>query len=72
MIPLSIGGANTKENLWPQHKSVYQYSDPIESHVANLIAQAKIKQAESIRVVKECKLNLGRCEELQSYLESLY
>lgn len=71
-IPLSIGGANDEGNLWPQHKTVYKYSDPLESHVANLIAADKITQDESIRVIKECKLNLERCEDLQHYLEGLY
>lgn len=71
-IPLSIGGSNDQENLWPQHKSVYEYSDRLESHVANLMFEDKIKQAEAIRVIKECKLNLGRCAELEDYLKSLY
>jgi hypothetical protein len=70
-IPLSIGGANDAKNLWPQHKSVYAYSDPLESEVSNLIVRGKIKQAEAIRVIKECKLNLGRCAELGDYLKSL-
>lgn len=71
-IPLSIGGSNDISNLWPQHKSVYAYSDPLESDVFNLISVGKIKQAEAIRVIKECKLNLGRCAELGDYLKSLY
>jgi hypothetical protein len=71
-IPLSIGGANDIKNLWPQHKSVYAYSDPLESDVANLISQAKITQAKAIEVIKECKLNLGRCADLNDYLKSLY
>lgn len=71
-IPLSIGGSNDVENLWPQHKSVYEMSDRIESHVANLMADGRIKQVEAIRVVKECKLNLDRCEELEHYLKGLY
>lgn len=72
LVPLSVGGANTAENLWPQHKSVYKYSDPLESDLANLIAAAKITQKEAIRVIVECKTNLGRCEELGAYLKSLY
>ncbi len=72
LVPLSIGGANDIQNLWPQHKSVYAFSDPLESDVSNLISQAKITQAEAIRVIKECKLNLGRCAELGDYLKSLY
>ncbi|MFN3455633.1 MAG: hypothetical protein ACK41T_11800 [Pseudobdellovibrio sp.] len=71
-IPLSIGGGNDFENLWPQHKSVYEYTDRVESHVANLIAQDKITQSEAVRVVKECKLNIPRCADLEDYLKSLY
>lgn len=70
-IPLSIGGSNDVTNLWPQHKSVYVHTDPLESEVFNLISEGKIKQAEAIRVIKECKLNLGRCAELHDYLISL-
>ncbi len=71
-IPLSIGGSNDETNLWPQHKSVYAYSDPLEFDVANLISRGQIKQSEAIRVIKECKLNLGRCAELGAYLKSMY
>lgn len=70
-IPLSIGGSNEATNLWPQHKSVYAYSDPLESEVSNLIIDAKITQAEAIRVIKECKLNLGQCSQLYNYLKGL-
>lgn len=71
-IPLSIGGSNDTTNLWPQHKSVYAHTDPIESHLSNLMVAGKIKQKEAIEIVKDCKLNLPRCAELQHYLESLY
>jgi hypothetical protein len=71
-IPLSIGGSNNETNLWPQHKSVFKYSDPLESKAFELLQRGKIKQVEAIRVIKECKLNLGRCEELDHYLKSMY
>lgn len=71
-IPLSIGGSNEATNLWPQHKSIYEHSDPLETEVFNLISEGKITQAEAIRVIKECKLNLGRCQELGDYLKSLH
>jgi hypothetical protein len=70
-IPLSIGGSNDESNLWPQHKDIYPYSDPLESEVSNLMMANKIKQAEAIRVIKECKLNLSSCEEGLRYLKSL-
>lgn len=70
-IPLSIGGANDIGNLWPQHKSIYQYSDPLESQVSDLMVKGRIKQAEAIQVIRDCKLHLERCEELSSYLKTL-
>lgn len=70
-IPLSIGGANDISNLWPQHKSIYAYSDPLEADVFTLISAGKIKQAEAVSIIKECKLNLGRCAELGDYLKSM-
>lgn len=71
-IPLSIGGSNDIENLWPQHKTVYRHSDALELKVFELMQKGKIKQVEAIRVIKECKLNLGRCAELDQYLKSMY
>lgn len=71
-IPLSIGGSNDESNLWPQHKSIYKYSDPIESLLANLIACDKISQDEAIRVTKECKLNLDRCQDIVDYLKGIH
>lgn len=71
-IPLSIGGANDETNLWPQYKNVYAYSDPLESEVSMLMNEGSIKQAEAIKVIKECKLNLTRCADLLKYLQSLH
>ena len=72
LIPLSIGGSNDIKNLWPQHKSVYAYSDKIESHLSNLMIDAKIKQKEAIELIKDCKLHLEKCADIQKYLETLY
>lgn len=71
-IPLSIGGSNDESNLWPQHKDIYPYSDPLENEVSNLMMINRIRQAEAIRVIKECKLDLSTCEDNLKYLKSLY
>lgn len=71
-IPLSIGGSNDISNLWPQHKTVYTITDPIESHVANLIAAGKISQADAIQAVKDCKLNLPKCKDIEADLRARY
>ncbi len=70
-IPLSIGGSNEAENLWPQHKSVYQVTDPLEHLLGQKISEGRIKQADAIRVVREAKLNLGRVPDLIHYVQGL-
>lgn len=70
-IPLSIGGSNSKDNLWPQHKSVYKVTDPLEQVLSDKIRDARITQAEAVRVIREAKLNLGRVPELIDYVSGL-
>jgi hypothetical protein len=70
-IPLSIGGSNNSDNLWPQHKSVYKVTDPLEQLLFDKIKDGRIKQADAIRVIREGKLNLGRVPELMDYVQGL-
>lgn len=70
-IPLSIGGSNSKDNLWPQHKSVFEITDPLEQELSNKISAGLISQAEAVRIVREAKLNLGRAPELIDYVRGL-
>ena len=70
-IPLSIGGSNNQDNLWPQHKSVFTVTDPLEHELAAKISSARITQAEAVRVIREAKNNLGRVPELLDYVKGL-
>ncbi len=70
-IPLSIGGSNSKDNLWPQHKSVFEVTDPLEQELSNKISAGLISQSESVRIIREAKLNLGRVPELIDYVRGL-
>ncbi|MBC7742078.1 MAG: hypothetical protein H7061_07770 [Bdellovibrionaceae bacterium] len=70
-IPLSIGGSNTADNLWPQHRSVYGVTDPLEQLLSDKMSAGRLKQAEAIRIVREAKLNLGRVPELIHYLRGM-
>lgn len=70
-IPLSIGGSNSIENLWPQHKSVYTVTDNLEHLLFQKISEGRIKQAEAIRVIREGKTNLDRVPELFHYVEGM-
>lgn len=71
LIPLSVGGSNDVENLWPQHKSIYAYSDKIESYVSELMRSGRIKQTEAIAAVVDCKLELKRCADIESELAEM-
>ena len=70
-IPLSIGGSNSITNLWPQHRSVYEITDPIETLLSEKISSAKIKQVDAIRLVREVKMNLSKAPEVIRYLQGL-
>lgn len=70
-IPLSIGGSNSIENLWPQHKSVYNITDDLEQLLFDKIAEGKIKQDDAVRVIREGKLNLEKVPELITYVNGL-
>jgi|GEM_PF-396381 len=70
-IPLSIGGSNSIDNLWPQHKSVYMITDELEGLVFTKISEGRIKQADAIRVIREAKNNLDRVPELEHYVRGL-
>lgn len=56
-IPLSIGGDNSIENLWPEHKAVKSLRQNLELELFQLLRDAKISQAEAIRRIRHAKLN---------------
>jgi hypothetical protein len=55
LIPLCMGGSNEPDNLWPQHKSVYDITDPLEPALCDLMAQGKLKQIEAIQIILDVK-----------------
>ena len=60
LIPLCAGGANAEENLWPQHKSVYNITDPLEPLVCEKMAAGRLNQAEAIKLILQAKMNLDQ------------
>lgn len=71
LIPLCVGGSNDITNLWPQHKSVYAITDPLEPEICSKMYQGKLKQAEAVMLVIEAKTNLDRVKEIIKYVKSL-
>ncbi|HEX7675783.1 MAG TPA: hypothetical protein VF412_16520 [Bdellovibrio sp.] len=59
-IPLCMGGGNDAANLWPQHKSVYAITDPLEPALCEKMAEGKLKQADAVALIKQGKANLDQ------------
>ena len=70
-VPLSIGGSNGIDNLWPQHKSVYGITDDLEQVLFDKISLGKIKQDDAIRVIREGKIHLEKVPDLLNYVNGL-
>lgn len=70
-IPLCVGGANSIENLWPQHKTVYVITDPLEQAVCDKMAEGKLLQKDAVELIKQGKNNLDKAPGLISYVNGL-
>lgn len=71
LIPLCAGGSNDVENLWPQHKSVYTITDPLEPVVCQKMAKGRLRQADAILLVLEGKTDLSRTKAIIQYLNKI-
>lgn len=71
LIPLCAGGSNDVVNLWPQHKSVYAITDPLEPLVCLKMSQGRLKQSDAVKLVIEGKTNLSRTQIIIQYLNAL-
>lgn len=54
-IPLCMGGSNERQNLWPQHQSVYKLTDPLEGLLCEKMKYGKLKQADAINLIRQAK-----------------
>lgn len=70
-IPLCAGGSNNPNNLWPQHKSVYELTDPLEQIVCEKMAQGRLRQNQAVELIRDAKLDLSKVDDVLDYVESL-
>ncbi len=70
-IPLCAGGSNDSTNLWPQHKSVYEITDPVEPLICDKMAAGRLKQSDAIKLVMRAKLDLRQVNEVMRILSTL-
>ena len=56
-IPLCMGGSNDVSNLWPQHKSIYELTDPLEPVLCGKMAEGRMTQVEAVDLIRRAKQN---------------
>ncbi len=70
-IPLCMGGSNEIDNLWPQHKTVYEVTDPMEQVACEKMAQGVLLQEHAIDLIRAGKQDLTKVDEIMQELNSL-
>lgn len=70
LIPLCAGGSNEETNLWPQHKSVYAITDPLEPLLCQLMSEGSLKQAEAVEIVLDVKHHLEKAADVIASLKT--
>lgn len=56
-IPLSIGGTNHRDNLWPEHKSIKALRKELENDLYKKVSLGEMTQAEAIKIIRDAKWN---------------
>lgn len=70
-FPLCLGGSNNENNLWPQHRKVFEITDPLEPLLCSKLSEGKIKQADAVKLIIKAKNDLKIIPEMLRYLNSL-
>lgn len=60
IIPLALGGDNSPENLWPEHKKVKATRPYLEQELYDALRRGEIKQKQAIKIIIEEKFNPER------------
>lgn len=63
-IPLCMGGANVIENLWPQHKTVFEFTDNLELEICKELEVGNISQAVAVEKIKFAKNHIEQLKEV--------
>ncbi len=56
-IPLSIGGTNRIDNLWPEPKVIKQLRHDLEIELYKALSSGQITQEEAIQTIRDAKFN---------------
>ncbi|MNL21479.1 hypothetical protein D3C87_1427710 [compost metagenome] len=70
-FPLCMGGSNESANLWPQHKTVYTITDPLEQKICEKMSEGVLLQRDAVDIIKKAKADLSLVDGYMEYLEGL-
>ncbi|MGE4131914.1 MAG: hypothetical protein AB7F86_09765 [Bdellovibrionales bacterium] len=70
-FPLCAGGSNSFDNLWPQHRTVYEVTDPLEGLMCEKMARGRLRQQEALELIRRAKMDLSQVPAVYQYLNSL-
>jgi len=55
--PLSLGGTNRADNLWPEAKSIKNLRKDLETELFKELQRGSITRAEALSIIHEAKMN---------------
>ncbi len=70
-IPLCMGGSNEPKNLWPQHKSVYMQTDPLEPLLCEKMASGSLRQQDAVKLIIRAKNDFSQIPAVMKYVSGL-
>lgn len=70
-IPLCMGGSNEPKNLWPQHKSIYVHTDPLEPLLCEKMANGSLRQKDAVELIMRAKNDLRQIPAIINYVNRL-
>ncbi len=71
LIPLCAGGSNNRDNLWPQHSTVYKQTDEMEMIACEKMAEGRVTQRKAIDMILEAKHDLSKAKAILREFKSL-
>lgn len=71
LIPLCAGGSNQPDNLWPQHKSLFAQTDPLEPLACDKMKTGALKQSHAAELLMRAKKDLSQIPAVMAELERL-
>jgi len=70
-IPLCMGGSNSEKNLWPQHKSIYNITDPLEPVLCEKMAAGRLLQKKAVEYITYAKNHLDEVPRILAEVNKL-